>query len=50
MFESSLREADGFSQWHPAKRAGAGHVTAGYQGNLIALGVQMKGKGPSVQL
>lgn len=29
-------------------RAGAGHVTAGYWSNLIALGVQMKGKGPSV--
>ncbi len=40
-----LRQADGFSQWRPARGTGAGHVTAGYQGDLIALGVRMKREG-----
>lgn len=35
--------ADGLSQWRPARGTGAGHVTGGYQGDVIALGVRMKG-------
>lgn len=36
-------KADGLSQWRPARGTGAGHVTGGYQGDVIALGVRMKG-------